>query len=80
MIYTKKHHYTMEELDAAAMADVIRDAEFAERQAINGPYYPERGISRESLLAYGAKCRIEAERFKSGGMHRALLAPNNTTR
>lgn len=55
--YTKPVHYTAEELAAAERADLLADAEYAEQQAVEGPYYPERGITRESLLAYAAECR-----------------------
>ncbi len=37
--------------------DLEIDAECAEEQAENGPYYPERGITKESLLAYAKECR-----------------------
>ena len=55
--------YTEAELDAFKRADLIADAEFAERQADTGPFYPEKDITRESLLAYAAKCRREAEAY-----------------
>jgi len=57
----KKYHYTGQELKDAAIADLINDAVQAEDQAENGPFYPERGITKESLLAYAKKCRQEAE-------------------
>ena len=53
--------YTEEELDAAWVADQLADARHAERQAAEGPVFPERGITRESLLAYAAYCRALAE-------------------
>ena len=57
----KTHHYTGQELKDAAIADLINDAIQAEDQAENGPFYLERGITKESLLAYAKKCRQEAE-------------------
>lgn len=40
--------------------DLIHDAEFAERQAVEGPFYPEQGITAHSLRAYAAECRFKA--------------------
>lgn len=57
-------------LDEAALADLIADAVAAEEQAVSGPFYPEKGITRISLLAYAAQCRISAERFQNGGAHK----------
>jgi hypothetical protein len=39
--------------------DLRTDIECAERQAANGPYFPEKGITAESLTAYAAKCRAQ---------------------
>lgn len=69
-----KHHYTPEELDNAAIADLLNDARCAREQAANGPYYPERNITQESLLAYAVKCEGMAERYRDGGAHKAVLA------
>ena len=66
--------YTTAELDAAAIADQLSDAAFAERQAIEGPFYPERGITAESLLAYAAKCRAWVAAHSAGGAHKAVMA------
>lgn len=72
--YTPKHHYTPEELDNAAIADLEADARHATEQAADGPHFPERGITRESLEGYAATCRAGIERYKRGGAHRAVLA------
>lgn len=64
----------IEELDRDALRDLISDAEQSERQAAEGPYFPERGITREELLAYAARCRTAIERLKDGGAHAAVLA------
>ena len=37
--------------------DLLADIQCAEQQAVNGPFYPERGITRETLLAYAQDCR-----------------------
>jgi hypothetical protein len=66
--------YTTEELDHWALYDLISDAEQAEAQAADGPFYPKSGITRESLLAYAAECRAKAERYANGGAHKAVLA------
>jgi hypothetical protein len=60
------------DLDAAALADLRSDISSAETQAENGPYYPERGVTRETLLAYAAKCRAKVERYSKGGAHAAV--------
>lgn len=73
--YSPRVHYTPEQLDAAALADLLSDAEQSERQAAEGPYYPERGITADSLRAYAAKCRAQADRYKAGGAHNATIKP-----
>ena len=65
--------YTQAELDAAAIADLITDAKCAERQAIEGPFYPELGITEETLTAYAVKCRSWAALHSTGGAHKAVL-------
>lgn len=67
--------YTAEELDNAAVRDLISDAEGAEHQAQHGPFYPDRGITAESLSAYARKCRDKIAAFQNGGAHAAALAP-----
>ena len=59
----KREHYSPLQLAAFLAADWLADAEHAEKQASTGPYYPDKGITRESLLAYAAECRRQA----SGG-------------
>lgn len=44
-------------------ADLIADAECAERQASEGPFYP--GVTAESLLKYAAECRAKAGNAES---------------
>jgi hypothetical protein len=41
--------------------DLLSDADHAERQAVDGPFYPERGITPESLRAYASACRVCAK-------------------
>lgn len=60
-------------LDEAALLDLLSDAEQSERQAESGPFWPERGITRDSLLAYAARCRAGAERYKASGAHAAVI-------
>ena len=43
--------------DQAALADLRADADFAERQACEGPYFPARGITKELLTAYAKTVR-----------------------
>jgi hypothetical protein len=65
--------YTKKELDQAAIADLISDAKCAERQAVEGPFYPERGITAETLKAYAVKCRSWVALHSAGGAHKAVL-------
>jgi hypothetical protein len=67
---------TPEELDNAALRDLLSDAESCEAQAVAGPFWPERDITRKSLLAYAAECRAKAERYRNGGAHAAVLQPD----
>ena len=60
--YTTPHKYTPEELEAARVADLLNDARCADDQAASGPYYPEKGITQESLTRYAADCRQKAAR------------------
>ena len=60
---------TMPELDQDALRDLLRDARHAYRQARSGPYYPERGITRETLRAYADDCRATARKYRTKGAH-----------
>jgi hypothetical protein len=66
--------YTAAELDAFALDDLRRDAESCERQAVDGPFYPDRDITAESLLRYAASCRETMARHAKGGAHAAVHA------
>lgn len=66
--------YTESQLDQHALADLIADANAAERQANEGPFYPDRGITRENLLSYAKECRKAASKYAQGGAHEAVLA------
>jgi hypothetical protein len=66
-------HYTPAELDAFALDDLMRDMQNAINQSANGPYYPERGITQESLRAYAEECRVKIERYSDGGAHAAVV-------
>lgn len=68
-----KAHYTPSELDDLALLDLVVDAECSERQAAEGPYYPDKGITRESLLEYAAKARRSISAHQHGGAHNAVL-------
>ncbi len=63
----------MDKLDREALKDLRADARFAEKQAKNGPYYPDRGITADSLRAYAAHCRKQAEQYAKGGAHNAVF-------
>lgn len=68
----RRQHYTGAELDAFAIADLLNDAECSEKQAAEGPFYPELGVTRESCLAYAAKCREVVGRHQAVGAHAVL--------
>lgn len=61
--------YNKEELDEAAIADQLADAEQAERQA-NDPAYAH---IKNQLLSYAAQCRANVKLYSSGGMHNAVI-------
>jgi hypothetical protein len=65
--------YTQTDLDSHAIADLIADANAAERQANEGPFYPDRGITRENLISYAKECRQSAAKYSQGGAHEAVL-------
>lgn len=58
------------------VADLLSDADFAERQADEGPYYPERGITVASLRAYAAECREQAAANPRASLRKALEGGN----
>lgn len=62
---------SLAEQRSAIVADLLRDAESSERQAVAGPFYPN--LTAEDLRAYAARCRTLAaasgwtvEQFISG--------------
>jgi len=65
--------YTPEDLDSHALVDLLNDASSAHAQSLAGPFYPELGITAESLTAYVEKCRRLATKYANGGAHRAIL-------
>jgi len=64
------------DLDLAALQDLRADAIHARAQAAHGPYYPERGITAESLIAYAEKCEAACAKYKNGGAHAAVIRGN----
>lgn len=69
----RKQHYTPEQLDEFAIADLLNDAVCSERQVADGEFYPENGVTRESLLQYAADCRSKIARYSAVGAHKAVL-------
>ncbi|HCJ52976.1 MAG TPA: hypothetical protein DHV25_04650 [Candidatus Kerfeldbacteria bacterium] len=65
--------YSSSQLDRFALRDLMSDAKIAEGQAKTGPYYPEKGITKASLLAYAKSCRDKAKKHSRGGAHDAVL-------
>ncbi len=58
--YVPPKKYTLAEQEQMIKDDLLIDADTSEAQAVNGPYYPEKGITKESLLSYAAECRQKA--------------------
>ena len=65
--------YSQEELNNAALRDLESDARTSREQAEKGPFWPDRGITRESLLAYADKCESDIARLKNGGAHAFVI-------
>lgn len=65
--------YSKEELDQMALRDLMIDAEVSRKQSIYGPFYPERGITSESLMLYAKKCEEKIRKFSDGGLHNHIL-------
>lgn len=62
--YISAVKYTQAQQVAFIKSDLLNDAENAERQAQNGPFYPERNITAATLRAYAEDCRaIAAKQF-----------------
>jgi hypothetical protein len=68
-----KMHYTMKELDAFAIDDLMRDMQHALNQSESGPFYPDKGITKEYLRSYAEELRGKIEKYSSGGAHFAVL-------
>ena len=42
--------------------DLLNDAKCSREQSENGPYFPERGITKESLIKYAEECEFKVRR------------------
>ena len=75
--YVKREHYSRKELERLFVKDLIGDAEQSEKQASFGPFYPERGITKESLLNYALECRERAKnaRKELSAIHLKFFTP-----
>ena len=76
----KRHHYTDEQLADFWRKDLLVDADCARRQAASGPFYPDKGISRQSLLDYAQECEQRAARpipaqFARSSVPRPAISP-----
>jgi len=65
MTYTPRYHYTPDEQLQAIYSDLLVDAKHAEQQAVEGPFFPERGITSDSLKAYAQDCRNKLARLQA---------------
>lgn len=65
---------TPAELDNAFLSDIRSDMEVSLEQAENGPFYPEKGITPDSLRAYAEKCRAILAKYENGGGHKAAIS------
>lgn len=61
--YARRIRSAQEELEVRW---ALADAECSERQAENGPYFPEYGITRETLTAYAQKLRAQVATLAKG--------------
>jgi hypothetical protein len=59
--YVPPVHYSQADQIQMIKDDLLRDAICSEDQAQNGPYYPDKGITKESLLQYAAECRAQIQ-------------------
>ena len=70
MAYSK---YTVDEQVDFIAADLLVDIEHAEPQALNGPFFPEKGITADSLRAYARDCRAQLARLHAYSNHSSQL-------
>jgi hypothetical protein len=56
--------YTPAEQVDCIVLDLEADIAHAERQAVEGPFFP--GITADSLRAYADKCRAQVARIEAG--------------
>ena len=59
--YTPRARYTPAQLADFWKQDLLADAKHSRAQAENGPFYPDKGITCESLLAYAVECEEGAK-------------------
>jgi len=52
--------YSEVQLVVMEVLDLLADIEHAINQSENGPLYPERGITKESLIQHALKCIARA--------------------
>ena len=58
-----KAHYSPTEQIELILQDLRNDIACAERQAAHGPYYPDRGITADSLRQSADHCRNQIGRI-----------------
>ena len=64
--WAPKHKYSEAELNNLHIRDLLNDTKHAYEQAETGPYYPERNITKASLMAYATQCEAEALALAKG--------------
>ena len=52
--------YSKEELAAMEILDLLADAKASIRQSREGPFYPEKNITRATCLEYAERCITKA--------------------
>ena len=67
-----REHYTPAQQRAFFRKDLLSDAAQAEEQAAHGAFFPEKDITRESLLRYARECRKQAQ--NAGPVLKRILA------
>jgi len=55
-----KREYSKEELEAMEILDLLADAKASIRQSRDGPFYPEKNITRATCLEYAERCITNA--------------------
>ena len=75
--YMRSIHYSRKELEELLVRDLVCDAEFAEKQAADGSFCLNKGVTKEGLLDYARECREKAKTPAKtlSGIHLQFFTP-----